>query len=135
MRTCLLLLLLAFAAGCATQRPVLYPNDHWNAVGPEIARSDTDRCIQFARDFAGRGSPTAETAEEAARGAVHGGAVGAAAGAVWGRAGRGAGAGAAGAATSAAVRGLFRSRQLDSIERRFVEVCLRELGYQPTGWR
>jgi hypothetical protein len=140
MRTTLLpCLVLGIAAclatGCRTQRPVLYPNSHWNAVGPEVARSDTDRCIQFAKDFAGRGSQTVETAEEAAKGAVRGGAVGGAAGAVWGRAGRGAASAAAGAATSAVVNGLFRSRQLDPIERRFTETCLRELGYKPAGWR
>ena len=49
---CLALLLVAcLAAGCRTQRPVLYPNSHWHAVGPEVARSDTDRCIQFAKDW------------------------------------------------------------------------------------
>jgi len=54
---------------------------------------------------------------------------------VVGNPGRGAAAAAAGAATNAVVGGLFRARQLDPIERRFTETCLRELGYKPAGWR
>ena len=33
------------------------------------------------------------------------------------------------------VRGLLRWREPDPVERRFVEQCLRERGYQPIGWR
>ncbi len=121
--------------GCATQRPVLYPNEHLARVGPEAARYDVDRCIEFARQYAGRGSKSAEAAEEAAKGAVRGGVVGGAAGAVWGQAGRGAGSAAAGAAAGSLMRSLFQSRQLDPVERRFVVTCLSELGYQPVGWR
>ena len=115
-RAALLVALAALlAAGCATQRPVLYPNAHLDDMGPEVAKYDVDRCIEFAREFAGRGSKSAEAAEQAAKGAVRGGATG--------------------AATSSIVGSLFRSRQLDPIERRFVETCLAELGYKPAGWR
>ncbi|MBW2448714.1 MAG: hypothetical protein JRG83_22750, partial [Deltaproteobacteria bacterium] len=55
--------------------------------------------------------------------------------AVRGHAGRGAATGAAGAAAGGLVRGLFRSREPDPVERRFVEQCLRDRGYQPIGWR
>ncbi|MGH8660879.1 MAG: hypothetical protein ACREUB_03855, partial [Burkholderiales bacterium] len=35
-------------AGCATQRPVLYPNAQYNRVGPEVAQRDVDDCIRLA---------------------------------------------------------------------------------------
>jgi len=34
-------------AGCASQRPVLYPNAKYNQVGPEIAQRDVDDCIRL----------------------------------------------------------------------------------------
>ena len=66
---------------CSTSRPVLYPNAHLESVGPEVARYDVERCIEFAEEYAGRGSKSAEAAEAAAQDAVRGGATGAAAGA------------------------------------------------------
>jgi hypothetical protein len=35
-------------SGCATQRPVLYPNAKYNQVGPEVAQRDVDDCIRLA---------------------------------------------------------------------------------------
>jgi hypothetical protein len=34
-------------SGCATQRPVLYPNAKYIQVGPEIAQRDVDDCIRL----------------------------------------------------------------------------------------
>jgi len=34
-------------AGCASQRPVLYPNAKYNQVGPESAQRDVDDCIRL----------------------------------------------------------------------------------------
>jgi outer membrane lipoprotein SlyB len=61
--------------------------------------------------------------------------VGAAAGAVVGRAGRGAAMGAAGGGSAGLLRGLFGSRDPDPVQKRFVEKCLREKGYQVIGWQ
>jgi hypothetical protein len=122
------------ALGCATREPVLYPNDHLRSVGAEGARADVAECRERARAYVKTGV-LAEPAKHAAAGAIVGGAAGAAGGAVFGRAGRGAAAGAAGGATAALVRlALFR-RGPEPLERRFVERCLRERGYDPIGWR
>jgi OmpA family protein len=64
-----------------------------------------------------------------------GGATGAVIGAIVGSPGTGAAIGAAGSATSALLHGAFSSRDLDPIERGYVDRCLREQGYDPMGWR
>jgi outer membrane lipoprotein SlyB len=37
-------------AGCASQRPVLYPNEHTRRVGKVAADQDIDDCIQRAKE-------------------------------------------------------------------------------------
>ena len=120
---------------CAAKRPVLYPNAHLEAVGTAAAQQDIDDCLQQAAAGGYQANPKAEIAGSTAVGAATGAAVGAAVGAVAGVAGRGAAMGAAGGGTGGLIRGLFRSRDLDPIQRRFVEQCLREKGYKVIGWR
>jgi hypothetical protein len=129
------LLLTPLATGCAGKRPVLYPNRALVSAGPELADDDVDRCIQSAQDYGldtRRGERVAE--HTAARGAV-GGAAGAAGGAVLGDAGTGAATGAAAGAAAGFVRGLLRARDPDPLHRRYVEICLRNQGYQIIGWK
>jgi hypothetical protein len=121
-------------AGCAAERPVVYPNPHFKSVGPAVAQSDIDQCVALARDYGvqpRRGGP--DSGDVAVNTGV-GAASGAARGAVYGHAGRGAAAGAAGAAAGSVVRGVFRPR-VNQAHRRFVEQCLRDKGYQVTGWQ
>jgi outer membrane lipoprotein SlyB len=119
---------------CAAKRPVLYPNERLKAVGTAAAQQDIDDCLQ--RAAAGlKSSPEGKIAGSTAVGAAAGAAVGAAVGAVAGHAGRGAAMGAAGGGTGGLLRGLFRSRDLDPEQRRLVEQCLREKGYQVIGWQ
>ncbi|MDX1432489.1 MAG: hypothetical protein R3286_08565 [Gammaproteobacteria bacterium] len=122
-------------AGCATQRPVLYPNGHYNSVGAEAAQADVDWCLQYADEHGAGASRGAQAAGSTAKGAVVGGAGGAAAGAVFGNAAKGAAGGAAGGAAVGLTRSLFDSAEPDEVRRRFVERCLRDLGYEPVGWR
>lgn len=136
---CLLLLL----ASCAARRPVLYPNEQWHRVGPEVAKRDVDECMAKAEEFLASESRGAEVAERAALGAGTGAAVGAAGGAaggaVAGHAGRGAAVGAAAGgaagATRGLLRGIFRSREPGPTYQKFVNRCLREKGYEPVGWK
>src|SRR5690606_33320795 len=98
---------------------------------------DVDECTALARRHAREGRALAR---DATRGTVRGGAVGAAAGAVggaiWGSAGRGAATGAAVGATSGLLGALFcRAPGQDPVERRYVERCLTERGYDVIGWR
>jgi outer membrane lipoprotein SlyB len=120
---------------CAAQRPVLYPNAHLKAVGAAAAQQDIDDCLQQAAAGGYQAKPEAGVAGSTAVGAAPGAAGGPAGGAGAGGAGRGAAMGAAGGGAAGLIRGLFRSRDLDPVQRRFVEQCLREKGYQVIGWR
>ena len=126
--------LLAGIAGCAGPKPVLYPNDHRHAVGREVAEEDIADCMDRATADIGRGRQ-GEAVGGAATGSATGAAAGAAGGAVVGRAGRWAAIGAAAGAARGFMRGLFRSREPDATYRGYVNRCLRDLGYDPVGWR
>jgi hypothetical protein len=133
--------LLLWASACASHRPVLSSNAHLTRVGPSVAEGDIDECIRRAE--AGSNERRETSKEDVVAGTAASTAVGAAAGgaggAVVGRAGQGAAAGAAGGAaaslTYALMRGLFTSNKAPDVSRRaFVDRCLREKGYEPTGW-
>jgi outer membrane lipoprotein SlyB len=126
---------LAVLCGCASQRPVLYPNAHYEAVGPKAADADIDQCMQLAKEQVGRATPGAKVATDTSVGGGSGAAIGAAAGAVRGHAGRDAAAGAAAGATAGLLHGLFRSREPDPVFRGYVQTCLGERGYKTIGWR
>lgn len=133
---------LFLVAGCASQRPVLYPNEQFKRAGTETADRDVDECMQRADEYLasdGRaGGALAGAAKGAATSAAVGAAAGGAGGAVVGRAGTGAAVGAAGGGAAGATRGLFQSlwgRQGPSpVYKNFVFRCLREKGYSPIGW-
>ncbi len=127
---------LVAVAACAAPRPVLYPNERLQEAGQDAAQRDIDDCLrQAAAAGASSSSAGREVAGSTAIGAATGAAVGAATGAVWGSAGRGAAAGAAGGGAAGLIRGLFRGSDLDPVQKRFVEECLRQKGYQPIGWK
>lgn len=121
--------------GCASKRPVLYPNYHFTMAGQEAAEADIEYCLELARNY-GAGTDKGErVAKDTATGTAVGGATGAAVGAVVGDFGKGAAAGAAGGAAGALTRSVIRSGDPDPIYRRFVERCLRDKGYEPIGWK
>jgi outer membrane lipoprotein SlyB len=121
LRLPVLLGLLMQCAGCSTQRPVLYPNEHYTTVGDAVAQGDIDACMTQAKEYVKAGGTDAEKAEEAAKqtgfGAASGAAIGAIGGAVGGGgAGQGVAVGAATGATAGLIHGLFR------IERHPIEI-------------
>jgi len=122
-------------AGCATQRPVLYPNAKYDRVGPEIAQRDVDDCIRLAEQHGVSPSGGEKVVRSGAEGAAVGGAGGAAAGAVRGHAGESAAVGAAFGAAAAATRGAIHSGEPGSVYKGFVQRCLREKGYDVIGWK
>jgi len=128
-------LLVAGAAACAQQRPVFYPNAHYQRVGAEVAEANVDECMQLANAGVGNTTPAKETATSTATGAAVGTAVGTAVGAVRGRPGRGAAAGAAGGGAGGFVRGVLRSRKNVPIFQRYVARCLPDRGFDTIGWR
>jgi hypothetical protein len=122
-------------AGCATQRPVLYPNATLEERGMAAAQRDVDECMARANAYVKGESATGKVAAGTVGGAAAGGVVGAAGGAVVGEVGRGAGVGAATGATAGLLHGIFGARRPDPVTRAFVERCLRERGLEPIGWR
>jgi outer membrane lipoprotein SlyB len=134
-----LIILLAGTAlllsACAKKRPVLYPNATYQAAGETVARGDIDDCIQMAADHGHATDAGKNVAKSTAAGAAVGAAVGGAVGLVTGRPGRGLAAGAAGGGAGGMTRGALKSGNPDEIERRFVEQCLRDKGYQVIGWK
>jgi hypothetical protein len=135
-RIVVVLALLPLAVACATKRPVLYPNETVNQVGWDAANRDIDECLKFADAYGLGPNPAGRTAESTAKGSAVGAATGGAWGAVRGRnAGNRAAAGAAAGAAGGFVRGIFRWRDPDPIQARFVHVCLRNQGYEVIGWK
>jgi len=122
-------------SGCATQRPVLYPNAKYDQVGPEVAQRDVDDCIRLAEQHGITPSGGEKVARSGAEGAAVGGAAGAGAGAVRGDVGRSAGVGAAAGAAAGATRGAIHSGEPGSVYKGFVQRCLRERGYDVIGWK
>jgi outer membrane lipoprotein SlyB len=130
-----LLACLTVVAGCASKRPVLYPDAHYEAVGREVAEVDVEECMRLAEEQVGREKAGSKVAKDTTVGGGSGAAIGAAGGAVRGRAGRGAATGAAMGATAGLLRGIFRSRDPDPIFKNYVQTCLGERGYKTIGWR
>lgn len=118
---------------CATQGPILYPNEHLKRVGEKQAQRDVEECEALAEAYL-----KSHRAEDVAKSTVVGGAggavVGGAVGAVTGNIGRGLSIGGAAGAASGLVRGVIKASQPSPTFKRFVERCLRERGYEPIGW-
>jgi hypothetical protein len=110
----LALVIIALALeGCASTRPVLYPNEHFNTVGSETANRDVESCMDLAESA---------------------GASGAVGGAVVGAAGSGSAIGAATGATAGLLHWIFSKPTRSSAFENFVNRCLQERGYQTVGW-
>ena len=121
-------------SGCAAERPVLYPNEKLTTSGPAISQQDIDNCMALAESSGARAHGSTPDPGEVAVNTGAGAASGAARGAVHGNPGTGAAAGAAGAAAGSVFRGFFRPHK-NPMNRRFVEMCLHERGYQVVGWQ
>ncbi|HVO94225.1 MAG TPA: hypothetical protein VMT22_15355 [Terriglobales bacterium] len=140
--TILLLILLVAVVGCASSRPILYPNEQLKRVGADAANRDVDDCLRQAENYVpsnGRaGKVAAGAATSAATSSVVGAAAGAAGGSIVGRAGTGAAIGGAGGAAGGATRGFLHGisgkNEPTPVQKNFVNRCLREKGYSPIGW-
>ena len=141
MKTTLgILILIASLAltGCAsTKKPILYPNNHLNMVGQQQADADINACMRAAEASGANSGKSEELAKKTAKAGAVGGATGAVVGALSSSSdlGRGAAIGGAGAATATLVSGAFDASEPTQVYINFVEICLREKGYQTIGWR
>lgn len=120
--------------GCASPKPVLYPNAHLKSVGQVQADKDIAECQEIAEQYASSSNTGKNIAKNTAIGAGAGAAGGAVAGAISGSAGSGSAAGAAAGATIGLIRSLFRGTEPNRTFQNFVDSCLRDRGYESAGW-
>ena len=121
--------------GCASPKPVLYPNTYLKSVGQAQADQDIAECQKIADQYVSSSSNTAgNVAKSTAMGAGVGAAGGAVGGAIRGSAGSGSMIGAAAGATMGLIRGLFRGAEPNRTFQSFVDSCLRDRGYESAGW-
>ena len=135
-RSLIVLGLAGIVAGCAAQKPVLYPNAKYQQGGKEAAQRAIEECDRFARESGTTPGGGDRTVRQGATGAAVGGATGAVAGAI----GRrnvldSAAAGAAIGGTAGAVHGATRSDEPNAVYQGFMNRCLRERGYEVIGWQ
>jgi hypothetical protein len=122
--------------GCAGPKPILYPNAYFQSVGQEQAEQDIVDCRAQA-EKAGATPDSGKAggvAKSTAIGAGIGAAAGAVGGAVVGAAGTGSAIGAASGAVWGLLSGLFRSPGPSEAYKGYVTRCLKDKGYDPTGW-
>lgn len=122
--------------GCASTRPILYPNQYLNSVGSKVAEQDIENCMDLAEaagaDSSGSGAGQAVT--NTVGGAAVGAASGAVGGAVVGAAGSGSAIGAVTGATAGLLNWIFGKPARSPAFENFVNRCLHERGYQTVGW-
>jgi hypothetical protein len=131
------LLLVAVLVACAGPKPILYPNEHYKHMGENAAQADIEDCRELA-EKAGATPGTGKAGEVAKQTAISGGigaAAGAVSGAIVGAAGTGSAIGAASGVVWGLLGSLFRSNEPSEAYKGYVTRCLREKGYDPTGWQ
>lgn len=134
-QVCLMLMVIAMV-GCASNRPVLYPNEQFQQNGRQAADNAIDQCNALADEtgiseinYQGK-----RTATNGAKGAVLGAVSGAIGGAISGGVGIGTAIGAASGAAVGIISGLANSTDSSPTYRQFVNRCLRDRGYDVIGW-
>ena len=129
--------LLGACASVSNERPVLYPNAAYKAMGEAAARQHLEQCVAQARQ-SGLQPGNNAAASGAARGAAVAGVTGAVGSLVFGRGNlddavkrgaQGAVVGAAGGATAGAM-----SERPNSTYRQYVQRCAAEHGLDVIGW-
>lgn len=126
--------LLLLTAACATPRPVFYPNEKLQAVGPDAARKDADECLAQSKEYI-KTNNLSPIVRKTGWGAATGAAMGAALGLITGDIGRAASSGAAVGGVGGAMGGAYENSKPDAITRAFTERCLAEKGYNTLGWK
>lgn len=119
---------------CAGPQPVLFPNAHYKEVSPDQVEQDIAECRDMADKHVSSGQ-TEKVAGRTAVGAGIGAASGAVGGAVTGAPGIGTAIGAAAGATMWLLTGFFKGSPPNRTYMNFVNKCLEERGYEPTGWK
>jgi len=124
------------AFGCSTPKPVLYPNDHYKLVGEEQAQQDIEDCQKMAKEAGATPAQgkTGQVAKDTAISTGIGAAAGAVGGAIVGSPASGAAIGAATGAIWGFFGSMFRSSGPSEANKGYVLRCLKDKGYDPTGY-
>jgi len=122
-------------AGCSSQRPALYPNEHLKEVSETQAQADIDYCIAYVKEHGIYEQDRKEQVRAVGRTTAVGAGTGAAVGALRGNPGRGAATGAVAGAAGGTMRQILRSNKPDSVFKGYVNRCLADRGYDVVGWR
>ena len=128
------ILVLLVAAACAHPRPVLYPDDHFHAVGEPAAQADVDQCVEAGKVYL-KANPAKRVAKRIGWGGAFGAAMGAVFGAFTGNYARAIGEGAAVGAAGGALHGAWEAGSPDEIQRGYTQRCLSDKGYSVIGWK
>ncbi len=122
--------------GCASSKPILYPNQHYEAVGETTADDDISACENAAEAAGAEASSSSagQAAKNTAIGAGLGAATGAVGGAIVGSAGTGSLIGAASGATAGILRWIFTPAKRSPAYTNYVNRCLTEKDYDVIGW-
>jgi uncharacterized protein YcfJ len=123
------IVLILTLTSCAS-KPVLYPNAKLKKVGKEASKRDIERCQDEADEFleSPRGK---QILKSAGKGAIAGSAIGAVTGLLSGDIIGGA---LFGGAVGGTAGGVGEALSPDEIERRYVNRCLHNKGYEVIGW-
>ena len=117
------------------QRPILYPNAHFETMGKAAAEADIEDCWMLARETGASEDGQDQINRDAANDAAAFAAAGAAAAAIiGGDPHRAAVAGAAGGGAASLAAGMFYQSNPPPTFRGIVERCLFEKGYEVAGW-
>lgn len=126
----IILLILPFLLLSCASHPVLYPNDKYQNVGEESAKTDVQICEKKADKFL-KSSKGKQILKSAGSGAAMGGVIGAVTGLFTGdfvrSVVRGGAIGTAAGATAGAITP-------DRLKQNFTTKCLQDQGYQVIGW-
>jgi hypothetical protein len=126
---------LSASAFDSVKRPILYPNAHYEIMGPEAARKDVAACWELARKTGANENNEAQVSQDAANDAAALAVFGAAtAAALGGDPYRGAVAGAVGGGVASMTAGVMVQGNPPGVFRGVVERCLFEKGYEVAGW-
>jgi hypothetical protein len=117
------------------QRPILYPNAHFETMGKAAAEADIEDCWMLAREAGASENSQDQINQDAANDAAALAAASATAAAVLGGdPHRAAVAGAAGGGAASLAAGMFYRSNPPATFRGIVERCLFEKGYEVAGW-
>jgi outer membrane lipoprotein SlyB len=135
LRAVAVALSVAMLNGCASvDRPILYPNERYQAVGKPAAEQAVNTCMGLAQG-AGADTQESDVVRRTATASVVGGATGAVIGSFSGSAGRGLAAGAAAGAAGGLISSALTPSQPSAGYRAFVQRCLADRGFEVVGWR